>query len=113
MTQVDKIRNYLREHPEASHKEVSEQTGVVLSNVKAFIHKDKASGKCIQNEDGTIDYSPFFEKKEGLAELVDFKNDIRRESVEILMDAARKETDPNVMRLLIKEANKLLKEITR
>lgn len=46
-------------------------------------------------------------------QLVDWKNDNRREWVDMLTKAAEKETDSNVMRLLIKEANKLMKEVTK
>ena len=45
--------------------------------------------------------------------MVDWKNDNRREWVDMLTRAAEKETDSNVMRLLIKEANKLMKEVTK
>ncbi|EHE65007.1 hypothetical protein SPAR136_1584 [Streptococcus pneumoniae EU-NP01] len=45
--------------------------------------------------------------------MVDWKNDTRREWVDMLTRAAEKETVSNVMRLLIKEANKLMKEVTK
>ena len=64
-------------------------------------------------EDKSLDYSPYFSKTEELIELVDWKNDTRREWVDMLTRAAEKETDSNVMRLLIKEANKLMKEVTK
>ena len=63
-------------------------------------------------EDGSLDYSTYFEKDSLLTELVEWKNETRREWVDMLTRAAEKETDSNTMRLLIKEANKLMKEVT-
>ena len=71
------------------------------------------AGRCVRLEDKSLDYSPYFSKTEELIELVDWKNDTRREWVDMLTRAAEKETDSNVMRLLIKEANKLMKEVTK
>lgn len=81
--------------------------------MRANLAKDIKAGKCIRLEDKSLDYSPYFSKTEELIELVDWKNDTRREWVEMLTRAAEKETDSNVMRLLIKEANKLMKEVTK
>lgn len=88
MTQAERIREYYREHPAASCDEVAEVVGTTNSNVRANLAKD-------------------------IKELVDWKNDNRREWVDMLTRAAEKETDSNVMRLLIKEANKLMKEVTK
>lgn len=71
------------------------------------------AGRCVRLKDKSLDYSPYFSKTEELIELVDWKNDTRREWVDMLTRAAEKETDSNVMRLLIKEANKLTKEVTK
>ena len=75
--------------------------------------KDLKAGRCVRLEDESIDYSPYFNHKKSLTELFDWKNDTRREWVDMLTRAAEKETDSNVMRLLIKEANKLMKEVTK
>ncbi len=47
------------------------------------------------------------------AELTDWKNETRKEWVDMLTEAAKITIDNNTMRLLIKEANKLMKEITK
>ena len=82
-------------------------------NVRATVSKDVKAGRCVRLEDKTLDYSAYFGASEALADLVDWKNDTRREWVEMLTRAAEKETDSNTMRLLIKEANKLMKEVTK
>lgn len=98
MTQAERIRKYYKEYLAASYEEVAEA-------VKA--------GRCVLLEDKTLDYSAHFGASEALADLVDWKNDTRREWVEMLTRAAEKETDSNTMRLLIKEANKMMKEVTK
>ena len=60
-----------------------------------------------------IKKKPAMEKIKALTELVEWKNETRREWVDMLTRAAEKETDSNTMRLLIKEANKLMKEVTK
>ena len=113
MTQAERIREYYRDHPTASYDEVAEVVCTTNSNVRANLAKDIKAGKCIRLEDKSFDYSPYFNHAKTLTELVDWKNDTRREWVEMLTRAAEKETDSNVMRLLIKEANKLMKEVTK
>lgn len=113
MTQVERIREYYRDHPTASYDEVAKVVDTTNSNVRANLAKDIKAGKCIRLEDKSIDYSPYFNRKKSLTELVDWKNDTRREWVDMLTRAAEQETDSNVMRLLIKEANKLMKEVTK
>ena len=81
--------------------------------MRANVSKDMKAGRCVRLKDKSLDYSPYFSKTEELIELVDWKNDTRREWVDMLTRAAEKETDSNVMRLLIKEANKLTKEVTK
>lgn len=104
MTQAERIREYYKDHPTASCDEVAEVVGTTNSNVRANLAKDIKAGN---------DYSPYYNHTQALTELVDWKNDTRREWVEMLTRAAEKETDSNVMRLLIKEANKLMKEVTK
>ncbi|HHQ7726405.1 TPA: hypothetical protein ACSUWF_001037 [Streptococcus pneumoniae] len=113
MTQAEQIREYYREHPAASCDEVAEIVGTTKSNVSANLAKDIKAGRCVRLEDKSYDYSPYFNHTQALTELVDWKNDTRREWVDMLTRAAEKETDSNVMRLLIKEANKLMKEVTK
>jgi hypothetical protein len=113
MTQAERIREYLKNKPDASYDEVAEAINTTNSIVRANVSKDMKAGRCVRLEDKSLDYSPYFSKTEELIELVDWKNDTRREWVDMLTRAAEKETDSNVMRLLIKEANKLMKEVTK
>lgn len=113
MTQAERIREYYKDHPTASYDEVSETLGVKNSSVRATVAKDIKAGRCVRLEDKSLDYSMHANKNEELAELLDWKNDNRREWVDMLTRAAEKETDSNTMRLLIKEANKLMKEVTK
>lgn len=113
MTQAERIREYYKDHPTASYDEVAEAINTTKSIVRANVSKDMKAGRCVRLEDKSLDYSPYFSKTEELIELVDWKNDTRREWVDMLTRAAEKETDSNVMRLLIKEANKLMKEVTK
>lgn len=113
MTQAERIREYYKENPAASYDEVAEAIKTTNSNVRANVAKDLKAGRCVRLEDKTLDYSAYFGASEALVDLVDWKNDTRREWVEMLTRAAEKETDSNTMRLLIKEANKLMKEVTK
>lgn len=112
MSQAERIREFYKENPAASYDEVAEAIKTTNGNVRASVAKDIKAGRCVRLEDKTLDYSSYFAKNEALADLVDWKNETRREWVDMLTKAAEKETDSNVMRLLIKEANKLMKEVT-
>lgn len=113
MTQAERIREYYKEHPAASYDEVAEAIKTTNVNVRASVSRDIKAGRCVRLEDKSLDYSAYFGATEEIADLVDWKNDIRREWVDMLTRAAEKETDSNTMRLLIKEANKLMKEVTK
>lgn len=112
MTQAERIREYYRANPTASYDEVATALNVSNVNVRANVSKDVKAGRCIRTEDGSIDYSGHFQAGEQLAELMNWKNDTLRGWVDMLTRAAEKETDSNTMRLLIKEASKLMKEVT-
>lgn len=113
MTQVERIREYFKENPNAKIAEVAEALETTNSNVKVNVYRDLKAGRCVLLDDKSLDYSPYFEKERETAELVNWKNDTRREWVDMLTRAAEKETDSNTMRLLIKEANKLMKEVNK
>lgn len=112
-TQAERIREFLRENPASKISEIAEAVNTTNSNVKVNIFRDLKAGRCVLLDDDSLDYSPYFEKANETAELVNWKNDTRREWVDMLTRAAEKETDSNTMRLLIKEANKLMKEVNK
>ena len=110
-TQAERIREYFKENPTAKIADVAEALQTTASNVKVNVYRDLKSGRCVLTEDKSLDYSPYFEQSNPTDELIIWKSDTRREWVEMLTRAAEKETDSNTMRLLIKEANKLMKEV--
>lgn len=113
MTQAERIREYFKENPTATIADVAKALQLTTSNVKVYVYRDLKAGRCVLSEDKSLDYTPYFEKAQATAELTDWKNDTRREWVDMLTRAAEEETDSNTMRLLIKEASKLMKEITK
>ena len=113
MTQAERIREYFKENPTAKIEEVAEAIQTSNSNVKVNVYRDLKSGKCVLLDDKSLDYSPYFEKEREAAELIDWKNETRKEWVEMLTEAAKLTIDSNTMRLLIKEANKLMKEVNK
>ena len=113
MTQAERIREYFKENPASKTEEVAKALETTNSNVKVNVYRDLKAGRCVLLDDKSLDYSPYFEKERETAELVNWKNDTRREWVDMLTRAAEKETDSNTMRLLIKEANKLMKEVNK
>ncbi len=113
MTQAERIREYFKENPTSKTEEVAKVLETTNSNVKVNVYRDLKAGRCVLLDDKSLDYSPYFEKERETAELVNWKNDTRREWVDMLTRAAEKETDSNTMRLLIKEANKLMKEVNK
>lgn len=113
MTQAERIREYFKENPNAKIEEVAEALQITNSNVKVNVYRDLKAGRCFLSEDKSLDYTPYFEKAQATAELTDWKNETRKEWVDMLTEAAKITIDNNTMRLLIKEANKLMKEITK
>lgn len=113
MTQAERIREYFKENPNAKTEEVAEALHTTNSNVKVSVYRDLKAGRCVLSEDKSLDYTPYFEKAQATAELTDWKNETRKEWVDMLTEAAKITIDKNTMRLLIKEANKLMKEITK
>lgn len=113
MTQAERIREYFKAHPAAKYSEVAEATGVAEENIRVYVHKDKKAGRCVKLPDGTLDYSISIQLNEDILEFIERKNEARWEWIDLLTAAAKRETDPNTMRLLIKEANRLMKEVTK
>lgn len=112
MSQAESIRKYVKENPTATNKEISEALGICVNSVKANISRDKKDGKCIKTDEG-LDYNAYFKSDEERKELFKYKNSTRRELIEILMETISRETDSGEIRLLAKEINKLLNEVTQ
>lgn len=112
MTKADEIRKYYRDNPLASVEEVAEATGIAKEKIRAYISKDVKARRCIRSDNG-IDYSSFFYEEEERSSLVEWKNDVRRELINQLLEANRRETASDQIRLNAKEINKLLNEVSQ
>ncbi len=112
MTKADEIRKYYRYNPLASVEEVAEATGIAKEKIRAYISKDVKAGRCIRSDDG-IDYSSFFYEEEERSNLLEWKNEVRRELINQLLEANRRETASDQIRLNAKEINKLLNEVSQ
>ena len=112
MTKADEIRKYYRDNPLASVEEAAEVTGITKENIRSYIAKDIKAGRCIRTENG-IDYSSFFYEEEERSSLIEWKNEVRRELIDQLLEANRRETASDQIRLNAKEINKLLNEVNR
>ena len=112
MTKADEIRKYYRDNPLASVEEVAETTGIAKEKIRAYISKDVTAGRCIRTENG-INYSNFFYEKEERSSLIEWKNEVRRELIDQLLEANHRETASDQIRLNAKEINKLLNEVNR
>lgn len=112
-TQAERIRKFFKDNPTSKIEEAAEAVQTSYSNVKVNVYRDLKSGKCVLLDDESLDYSPYFEKEREAAELIEWKNETRKEWVEMLTEAAKITIDTNTMRLLIKEANKLMKEVNK
>lgn len=112
MTKADEIRKYYRDNPLASVEEVADVTGIAKEKIRAYISKDVKAGRCIRTKNG-IDYSSFFYEEEERSSLIEWKNDVRRELIDQLLEANRRETASDQIRLNAKEINKLLNEVNR
>ena len=63
--------------------------------------------------DNGIDYSSFFYEEEERSNLLEWKNEVRRELINQLLEANRRETASDQIRLNAKEINKLLNEVSQ
>ena len=110
MTKADKIRKYYKDNPLASVEEAAETTGIDKKSIRVYITRDVKAGRCVKSNNG-IDYSDFFQEAEERNSLIEWKNDIRRELVDQILEANRRETASDQIRKNIKVINKLLNEV--
>ncbi|CYW35663.1 hypothetical protein [Streptococcus suis] len=113
MTSIERIREYYREHPNASPKEVSEVLKIKENTVKASISKDVKNRRAVRLDNGGIDYTDFFEKDEWLKAFREYQKEILEEQIEVLREANRREIDSNQIRLNAREIRMLLNDLAR
>lgn len=112
MSKAEIIRKALHENPALTYDELAELADTTPVSVRASISKDKKAGRCIRKADKTFDYSAYFASAQEIDELKEWKNDIRRQLIDQLLEANRRETASDQIRLNAKEINKLLNEVT-
>ena len=110
MTKADKIRKYYKDNPLASVEEAAEATGIDKKSIRVYVAKDVKAGRCVKSNNG-IDYSDFFQEAEERNSLIEWKNDVRRELIDQILEANRRETASDQIRKNIKVINKLLNEV--
>ena len=110
MTKADEIRKYYRDNPLASVEEAAEATGIDKKSIRVYVAKDVKAGRCVKSNNG-IDYSDFFQEAEERNSLIEWKNDVRRELIDQILEANRRETASDQIRKNIKVINKLLNEV--
>ncbi|MFI3124824.1 hypothetical protein ODU07_04920 [Streptococcus suis] len=113
MTSIERIREYYREHPNASPKKVSEALKIKENTVKASISKDVKNRRAVRLDNGGIDYTDFFEKDERLKAFREYQKEILEEQIEVLREANRREIDSNQIRLNAREIRMLLNDLAR
>ncbi|HEL9634846.1 TPA: hypothetical protein U0K44_001717 [Streptococcus suis] len=113
MTSIERIREYYREHPNASSKEVSVALKIKENTVKASISKDVKNHRAVRLDNGGIDYTDFFEKDERLKAFREYQKEILEEQIEVLREANRREIDSNQIRLNAREIRMLLNDLAR
>lgn len=112
MSDAERLRELYRDNPYISRDEAAETLGMTKSVVKANISRDVKQGKAAYLNGGGVDYSHYFNAATANQALMEFKNLTRREMVDLLLEAMRKETDGDKIWKLSKEIDRLLKEIT-
>lgn len=112
MSNAERLREFYRDNPNASRDEAAEALGISKAVVKANISRDVKQGKAVYIENNGVDYSHYFNTNTAKKDLMDSKNSIRWEMVDLLLEAMRKETDGDKIWKLSKELDRLLKEIT-
>ncbi len=65
MTSIERIREYYRDHPNASSKEASEALKIKENTIKASVSKDVKNRRAVRLDNGGIDYTDFLRKMEG------------------------------------------------
>lgn len=116
-TKADLIRQYFIDNPDKTledGKNYFQDKGINRNTVFKSMKRAVDSGMAFQNPNGTYDFSVYFsklEQKEEIETLKEWKNEVRKELVNRLIEANNHETDSNQLRLNSKEIRKLLSEI--
>ncbi|HFU3803547.1 TPA: hypothetical protein ACGO5D_000380 [Streptococcus suis] len=113
MTKADRIREYYREHPNATSSEVAEVLGIKETTVKGTVSKDCKQNLCVRLAEGGFDYTQHFSIAEQKEEFREYAKEILLEQIDILRGANRRESDSNQIRLNSREIRNLLYEVSK
>ncbi|CAK1234381.1 DNA-binding transcriptional regulator [Fructobacillus fructosus] len=101
-TQIDKVRDFIRENPTADNKTISEKTGVNIDSVKAYISRDLKQGRLtkLENVDEEtnqtvrfLDYGEFMSNREAIKDAKEYKKKIYRQMAQMIYEAAERGED--------------------
>ncbi|CAK1224627.1 hypothetical protein ACT5YR_06965 [Fructobacillus fructosus] len=101
-TQIDKVRDFIRNNPTADNKTISEKTGVNIDSVKAYISRDLKQGRLtkLENIDEEtnqtvrfLDYGEFMTNREAIRDAKDYKKKIYRQMAQMIYEAAERGED--------------------
>lgn len=101
-TQIDKVRDFIRNNPTADNKTISEKTGVNIDSVKAYISRDLKQGRLtkLENVDEEtnqtvrfLDYGEFMTNREAIRDAKDYKKKIYRQMAQMIYEAAERGED--------------------
>lgn len=101
-TQIDKVRDFIRENPTADNKTISEKTGVNIDSVKAYISRDLKQGRLtrLENIDEEtnqtvrfLDYGEFMTNREAIRDAKEYKKKIYRQMAQMIYEAAERGED--------------------
>lgn len=101
-TQIDKVRDFIRENPTADNKTISEKTGVNIDSVKVYISRDLKQGRLtkLENVDEEtnktvrfLDYGEFMSNREAIKDAKEYKKKIYRQMAQMIYEAAERGED--------------------
>ncbi|MCT4390593.1 hypothetical protein [Leuconostoc falkenbergense] len=122
-SQIDKVRNFIRENPTADNDAISIATGVQKSNVKVYISRDLKEGRLeqyqINNDDGTdeqirfLDYGDFMTDKEVMRDAKDYKKTVYRKMAQMIYEAAERGDNVENLVMASREIRNTLERISK
>ncbi|MGQ2227017.1 hypothetical protein ACT5YR_07150 [Fructobacillus fructosus] len=101
-TQIDKVRDFIRNNPTADNKTISEKTGVNIDSVKVYISRDTKEGRLTKfdsvDEDTNqmvrfLDYGDFMSNREAIKDAKEYKKKIYRQMAQMIYEAAERGED--------------------
>lgn len=116
MNKTDIVRDYFRHNPNATIQDAITALEETVSKrtIQIILCKDFKAGKAVKVKSGDTygaDYSTYFQKRDELDDTNEWKNEVRRELIEHLLEVNRLEKDSLQVRTNAKTINSLLEKI--